>query len=477
MFRIWPLALLFSTLVLLLWRHTSLAVEITATDEWQLLGENDTVDAGLHIRMDLTTGEKWVKLPDSKDDHDTKSAAAAVVVTANGQAESVTRDLDKQGDEPAYDFDMMHRTLSKLPEKDQERIGLPEAPSKNYTPEQRELFQARMKEIWTARQEELRRWERDMLADLPQILKDRIRRIKDYLEDPVSELASMDLSADTEQDRVTHIVSVLRDLEYQLADIDMTRDFYTLGGWPVLVSLVTTSAHQPGNLTDESRAKIPAVQTAAAWAVGTAVKNSGEFAPFCIEPLIIGEAQTTAVDVLLEELRDDDLEDATLHKLLYAIGSCLRANRPVQSHFAVAGGPKVLGELLSSAVEHVASQPLALKLSMRLLALADDIAMDIQLHGSPSPQVDQAIAQAFATEEWCQAILRAVTIESPAQETALKAVRALAPLCQWDQERIQESLGALKSSWEGTADGEIDPDVQRDRLALVDAVHKAVAAS
>ena len=46
------------------------AKELEATKEWQLLGENDTVAAGMHIRMDMTTGEKWVncKLPDGGDE-------------------------------------------------------------------------------------------------------------------------------------------------------------------------------------------------------------------------------------------------------------------------------------------------------------------------------------------------------------------------------------------------------------------------
>jgi hypothetical protein len=37
------------------------AKEIVATNEWQLLTENDTLPAGLHVRIDLTTGQKWAK--------------------------------------------------------------------------------------------------------------------------------------------------------------------------------------------------------------------------------------------------------------------------------------------------------------------------------------------------------------------------------------------------------------------------------
>lgn len=48
------------------WTPTS-AKEIEATNEWQLVGENDTIAAGMHVRMDMTTGEKWVKILEEED--------------------------------------------------------------------------------------------------------------------------------------------------------------------------------------------------------------------------------------------------------------------------------------------------------------------------------------------------------------------------------------------------------------------------
>jgi hypothetical protein len=44
--------------------------EIVATRSWQLLGENDTKPVGLHVRMDMTTGEKWARLVDDGADDD-----------------------------------------------------------------------------------------------------------------------------------------------------------------------------------------------------------------------------------------------------------------------------------------------------------------------------------------------------------------------------------------------------------------------
>lgn len=47
--------------------------EIVATNEWQWLGPNDTVPAGLEIRMDLTNGGKWARsIQPSEQQHQRK---------------------------------------------------------------------------------------------------------------------------------------------------------------------------------------------------------------------------------------------------------------------------------------------------------------------------------------------------------------------------------------------------------------------
>jgi len=47
---------------------TIIAKEIIATYEWQKLGPTDTVPAGLEIRMDLSGGGKWARLPPKEID-------------------------------------------------------------------------------------------------------------------------------------------------------------------------------------------------------------------------------------------------------------------------------------------------------------------------------------------------------------------------------------------------------------------------
>jgi hypothetical protein len=57
--------------------HYALCKEIVATDEWTLVQEGDTIPAGLHIRLDITTGQKWVKLLDDEDgDTNTKDSSS-----------------------------------------------------------------------------------------------------------------------------------------------------------------------------------------------------------------------------------------------------------------------------------------------------------------------------------------------------------------------------------------------------------------
>ena len=106
-----------------------------------------------------------------------------------------------------YDYEMMHRTLSKLPEEEMERYGgLPELPQSGrkitLTSKEREAFEKRMAEIWEKRQIELKELQENTI-DLPEVLKQRIKGIKEYLSDPITELRDIDLDEDLPSGVVT----------------------------------------------------------------------------------------------------------------------------------------------------------------------------------------------------------------------------------------------------------------------------------
>jgi hypothetical protein len=157
-----------------------------------------------------------------------------------------------------YDYDMMYRTLSNLPQEEKDRMQLPLTnvlqDSQNSTAHEIRQFQEHMRHIWEQRQAQLRGLE---MADLPLILQQRIQSIRDYIASSSSSsspslvedsshpnhcTADTTNSTDTSSSN-SSIVQVLQDLEYHLQDLDMTRDFHTLGGWSVLVSLLDNTVH------------------------------------------------------------------------------------------------------------------------------------------------------------------------------------------------------------------------------------------
>jgi hypothetical protein len=501
--------------------------EVVATKEWTLLGDNDTVAAGMHVRVDLQTGEKWVKYPDDHDGDGTyDQTGSAAVVVVNGevrQYDASARDGKLRGKDslpvlkgvaggsvPPYDFEMMHRTLGQLPPEEKERMGLPDPPDSGMTVEQRKNWEERMKAIWDRRQEELKRFEEEFVADLPQILRDRIDRLKLYINEPYKELAEMNLGDDaaavTARDRggenvgeedsavVTHIVSVLADLEYHLADIDMTRDFYTLGGWPLLVSLLLDDTHRrgggplfsvngtEGGLSEDAlRNNIHAVQAHAAWAMGTAVKNTGEFAPYVVETLALVDRRTSALKVLVDQISAVDVTDTTkpaqdkLYKYLYALGSFLRGNPLAQNRFAAYGGGAALERLLEAAVPNIELNTKSRKMVQRILSIADDVLAEIA-ERSREDSDTTALAQGFSSTVWCESVLMALRTRSPLQPLALRTCRSQAPLClqssgeAWSAS-VREGAEELAVQWRAeVADAEDADDGAQERVDLAQSV-------
>ena len=392
-----------------------LAKEIEATHEWQLIGENDTLPAGLHIRMDMTTGQKWAKLPDDinedeyynqstpEKDHsqpqqrqvsvsmtgETTSSSIAVQVEnsnpplSSSDKKEETLPMDKQEEDStltttadSYDYEMMHRTLQQLPPEEQARMGgipppLPSSSSSSRSNDkERAAWEAQLRTIWEQRQVELQKLQESQVADLPQILKDRVASIQHYLQHPQIHFEthqtrsngpptssnndnSIEEEDDDEETVNGHdIVQVLADLEYLLTDIDMARDFYTMGGWPLLVSLlgpqeelIRVAEQKDGNNAWQSF--VHDVQSHAAWVVGTAVKNTPEFHAWSIEPLVpasdfsSSHKAVSALDLLQQGLQLDGAPEGTSashvavqQKFVYSLGACLRGNPLAQRQFA-----------------------------------------------------------------------------------------------------------------------------------------------
>jgi len=332
-----------------------------------------------------------------------------------------------------------------------------------------------MKEIWTQRQTELKEYQEDFMIDLPEVLKDRIRRIKAYLADPYPHLVEVVNAPETgstsleEEDgedskMVTHIISVLEDVEYQLNDLDMTRDFHTLGGWPLLVSLLSPGVHLASNstLTDEHLAASRDVQAKAAWAIGTAVKNTEEFFPYAIEEVTVGGSKTSALAMLLQQLREQEAK-AVRQKMIYGIGAMLRGNRLAQHHcLSLKCSENLIKALESSEGDD--------KLTKRILTLFGDLITDLELHPGANPRGEMKILNTFTSDKVCQKSLEAMNSNTSLRETALRTVHALAGKCKrWKSKKVKEAVNRVMTSF---YDDGLDPEELSELTRLAEEAKK-----
>lgn len=531
------------------------AREIVATNEWQKLGENDTVPAGLHVKMDIATGEKWAKLPSDEDEEAEEAIKGAVYdasihadgsVTATAVAAIPQNDADTNDDnnaaakaetqaqpqtsEPDYDYEMMHRTLSKLPDDEMERYGgLPALPSstggyKSLTAKEREAFEGRMAAIWKQRQEEIQSMQEEFMADMPKMLLQRIRYVQSYLENPRehrTELAeerrlkeeqddnSNTIEEEEEEDVVSNIVEVLNDVEYHVGDVDHARDFHTLGGWPVLVSLLTDAVHLSSNtdaadnstitVSDIDRGIIDEIQAAAAWIIGTAVKNHDEFHAWALEDLRTAfdptpEQPVTAISLLLANLEafatdaPEPLSSASQSKrqrCVYALGSLIRGNPVATKHFQDLGGPSILASTLIQSTkispDRDTLSPSNAKFASKVLGLGGDLLEDVLVNGNGESDGSRGLINSLTTDSWCHSAVGLVSKGTSLQtrERSLIAMKLMAPYCNFNEEdrtAVQRIGAELHSDGDESELSSLEPEIKAEFVQLVDAILKEMDA-
>eukprot|EP00957_Ditylum_brightwellii_P009343 707021-Ditylum_brightwellii.AAC.1 len=87
---------------------------MVVTSKWTLLDQNDTIPAGLYIKVDLTTGQKWGKLWMRR-----KTVIQWMQFLFRGdkydEANSRKKDI--------YNYTAMHQAISNLPSEKKEQMG------------------------------------------------------------------------------------------------------------------------------------------------------------------------------------------------------------------------------------------------------------------------------------------------------------------------------------------------------------------
>ena len=218
---------------------------------------------------------------------------------------------------PQEQVDAILKAFHRLPPSELERLQVTiDEPIQANTPEAEVLMNA-----WKVRQAELKEAMKSVLQPAEHMTN--LTRVLNGTSESVQPLQS------DEQ------VYLLRQLESLLDDVDNARDFHTIGAWPTLLSFLTAQH------TDEARA-------AAAWAVGTAVKNTYDYQLWTLEtiPVAEGVGQHSGLELLVALLEpvgtsadvapDTVSEGVTakandvLKRALYALSAAMRGNLDVQ---------------------------------------------------------------------------------------------------------------------------------------------------
>lgn len=319
---------------------------------------------------------------------------------------SALNDFQADNTSGETELEMMYRTLTSLPSEEFQSMGmiLPRDPGSDASAEEKQEFEQHLRAIWNARQDLLKKMEEEYLADVTDVIAERIESIKMYLVDPTREIQKIlkkkeQMGNDNELGiDLDTIIGVLHDLEFQLTDLDNAREFHDMGGWPLLAALLTDSVHGLENemqmlATVESHSVNATVENAiflekgdfislpqdglsiirdyqlvvweiqglACWCIGTAVKNVEEFHPWAVEDfaslLDLNEVDgpVNAIFILLEKLRNEasripqlgiSASDSKLHLKhkyeVYALGSLLRGNREAIYYFDSVNGSSIL---------------------------------------------------------------------------------------------------------------------------------------
>lgn len=343
-------------------------------------------------------------------------------------------------------------------------INMPLVPGIDASIEEREEFEKQLRDIWNVRQALLKKMEEEYLADVTDVIAERIQSIQMYLKDPSAEIRNILLKKEQAANDFRHdlgtIIGVLNDLEFQLTDLDNAREFHDMGGWPLLVALLTDSVHgfesevhraasiefpyanatQRDTLVDDSsivtlseevvhflrnyQRIVWQIQGLACWCIGTAVKNVEEFHDWAVEDfsyLLSSDGldrRVNVITIILEKFHEfgrgkfqlgisnmDDILQTKQKYEIYALGSLLRGNRGAIYYFDSVNGSSILlnfyNILIGESQTVVTMKPEVSKIMEKLVILIGDIVLDVKLHPSENIDFDNQVVMNLTSKEWC----------------------------------------------------------------------------
>eukprot|EP01038_Epipyxis_sp_PR26KG_P009566 gene9566-12884_t len=214
-------------------------------------------------------------------------------------------------------LDTIVRAFSHLPPDELARFNIDlSIPIKEGSQEASNLVEA-----WQLRQSELK-----------EAMKNQLKPAE-YMTNIINKLSPWENNNNSELLSIDEKYQLFHDLESVLTDIDIARDFHTIGGWKLFHSLLQQYSSKDESVSDQDKRM---VVTMSAWCIGTAVKNSYDYQLWTLEDNIL----LSLIHILHNETNyynnhynnhyNNDSNEMS-KRVLYAISSAVRGNVDVQS--------------------------------------------------------------------------------------------------------------------------------------------------
>jgi hypothetical protein len=322
------------------------------TDDWKEVLPGQSIEPGLHVRMDMTTGQKWAKklAPEDRNDvrtdfltrrdpsegnrvavsNEEQSMIAVPVLATSTNIEEINANDFTTTESDTIDTDSidipleiagfnrselrMAQILEQLPVPESE---LHDAVMKKLPPEELRMI---LQKVWARRQAEL----------------------KEAFADAKTEAQQMQLALSSLVNNATlpeqDVIDTLENLEYFVATMHNAEDFAAMGGLMSTTMLLHSPPHHSLR-----------VATAAAWVLGTAIKGNFQLQTKALQtgaaPLLINllDDVTKRCSKSFNFSSNDCLQPLkAANKAVYALSGLLRFNSLAQEELVALDAPSIL---------------------------------------------------------------------------------------------------------------------------------------
>lgn len=338
------------------------------TSEWKPLKKDQAIPRGLHVRVNLATGEREAKLLDTNEEEEDDS----------NKRLSLLPDESVEGNEEQSQVDMseLKRVMQKMMEE-----GIGEAVS----PSQEEIDKVKSKfRSYAELKKELKKMEADVKTDT-EVLQETLTEYHELVED-----TGRDETKKKEEEE-----QILTFLEYLVHQIDNAQDFIVkMNGYKTVILPSLNSTHST-------------IRNEALRLLASAAQNN---------PVVQrGLVQDGAVSVLLRSLSADS-SSSVKTSALYAISCLIRGFPAGQRVFLDKGGLSILiKQFQSDASEHLKRQLKAVTLIRDLLEESREAAEGEEKCDGPNCSYAKVRAMEYNSmsltsrleeEGWCEALLK-----------------------------------------------------------------------